>query len=324
MAERADERLVRLLGLVTYLQSAGPARVEDLARRFDVTGAQILKDVDQLWVAGTPGYWPQDLIDFDAASMERGVVRLIDGRGITRPLRLGTREAVALVAALRALRETVADEDGREAVLDSVLAKLSTATGEAAAALDVRLSPPGRPDVVHAIRTALSSGRRLHLTYADAADNLSERDVDPIELHTRDASTYLLAWCYRAQARRTFRTDRIVSAHVTDTPAVEHDVPRDVTFRPDDDAPVVTVRLASSARWIAEQVPVDAVRDLPDATFEVDLRVANRVWLLHLLTEQARYVVDAHPPDLLTDVARDAQAALDAYAAFDPAPPTLG
>lgn len=324
VAERADDRLVRLLGLVSYLQTAGPSRVEELAARFEVSATQILKDVDQLWVAGTPGYWPQDLIDFDASSMEQGVIRLIDGRGMTRPLRLGTREAVALIAALRALRETVAGQDGHEAVLESVLAKLTAATGEAASALDVRLSAPGRPEVVAAIRRALTTGRRLSIEYVDANDHLTDRDVDPVELQTRDAFTYLLAWCHRAGGRRTFRTDRIVQATVTDIPSTEHDVPRDVDFIPAEDAPLVTVHLASSARWIAEQVPVAEVRDLPDATFEVDLHVTNRVWLRHLLTEQARFVIGVTPPDLLEDVTSAAREALDAYATFAPTPPTLG
>jgi proteasome accessory factor C len=58
VAERADDRLLRLLGIVAYLDGAGPVSVADLARRFGTTPAQIQKDVDALWVSGTPGYWP--------------------------------------------------------------------------------------------------------------------------------------------------------------------------------------------------------------------------------------------------------------------------
>lgn len=324
VAERADDRLVRLLGLVAYLRSAGPCRVEDLAQRFAVSTDQILKDVDQLWVTGTPGYWPQDLIDFDASSIEQGVVRLIDGRGLTRPLRLGTREAVALVAALRALREVVAGVQDGTGVLDAVLGKLTAATGEAARALDVRLATPGRPEVVTAVTQALASGHRLALTYADATDRITDREVDPIELQTRDASTYLVAWCHRAAARRTFRTDRILAATLTTIPADPHDVAAQEEFVPAADAPLVTVHLASAARWIAEQVPVQEVREHPDGSFEVDLRVTNRIWLRHLLTEQARYVITAHPGAYLDDVADAARDALRAYERLDEADPRLG
>ncbi len=89
-----------------YLDGAGGVPSRSSPSRFGVTTRQIVEDVDALWVSGTPGYWPDDLIDFDADSLERGVVRLTEARGMTRPLRLGTREAVALIAALRAMGET--------------------------------------------------------------------------------------------------------------------------------------------------------------------------------------------------------------------------
>ena len=103
MAERASDRLLRMLGMITYLDRHAGVPVEQIAARFAVTPSQVMSDVDTLWMTGTPGYFPHDLIDFDAASYEQGVIRLTESRGMTRPLRLGTREAVVLVAALRAM-----------------------------------------------------------------------------------------------------------------------------------------------------------------------------------------------------------------------------
>ncbi len=281
MAERADDRLVRLLGIVAYLDGAGPVPVGELARHFGVSERQVLDDVDALWVSGTPGYWPDDLIDFDADSIERGVVRLTEARGMTRPLRLGTREAVALIAALRAMRETAAvqADPERAGVVESVLRKLTDATGEAAAALDVQLAPEGDPRVVAAITSALVAGHRLRIRYVTAADEESEREVDPVSLHTQDEHAYLLAWCHRARGRRTFRVDRILAATELDQPVEGHDVDPDVDFTPTGDAPLATITFASPARAVAEQVPVESVRNLPDGAFEVRLRVTNPVWL---------------------------------------------
>ncbi len=107
VAERTPERLVRLLGMVAYLDRNPGVSVERIAAHFQVPQAQVLRDVDTLWMSGTPGYWPDDLIDFDAASLDSGIVRLTQARGMSGALRLGTREAVALIAALRALRESV-------------------------------------------------------------------------------------------------------------------------------------------------------------------------------------------------------------------------
>lgn len=320
MAERADDRLLRLLGIVAYLDGAGPVPVADLARRFGTTPAQIQKDVDALWVSGTPGYWPDDLIDFDAASIDRGVVHLTEARGMTRPLRLGTREAVALVAALRAMKATgaVQADPARSAVVESALGKLTDATGEAASAVDVRLAPGGDRQVVAAISSALVARHRLRIRYVTSSDVVSEREVDPVRLHTQDEFAYLAAWCYRAAAPRTFRVDRILEAVETDVPVQEHpgEPSAEIDFAAlfaGGSSPLATIRFAPRARWFAEEVPVESVRNLPDGDFEVTLRVTNPGWLRSTLIQLAPYVRSVAPRSLADDVAGAAREALAVY-----------
>ncbi|WP_285104822.1 WYL domain-containing protein [Promicromonospora sp. MEB111] len=319
MAERADDRLLRLLGIVAYLDGAGPVSVADLAGRFGTTPAQIQKDVDALWVSGTPGYWPDDLIDFDAASIDRGVVHLTEARGMTRPLRLGTREAVALVAALRAMKATdaVQADPARSAVVESALRKLTDATGEAASAVDVRLAPGGDKQVVAAISSALTNRHRLRIRYVTSSDVVSEREVDPVRLHTQDEFAYLAAWCYRAQAPRTFRVDRILEATETDVPVQAHpgqepEIDFGALFA-GGSSPLATIRFAPRARWFAEEVPVESVRNLPDGDFEVTLRVTNPGWLRSTLIRLAPLVRSVSPEILADDVAGAATAALALY-----------
>ncbi len=315
MAEKATDRLLRMLGMVTYLDRHAGVPIEQVAEHFGVTTRQVVEDVDTLWVTGTPGYWPHDLIDFDAASYDEGVVRLVESRGMTRPLRLGTREAVALIAALRAMREALAPglDEARTAVLTSALDKLTAATGEGAAAVDVRLAADGAPGVVAAIGEALAARRRLRIRYVTAADVTSERDVDPIRLLTEEHHSYLLAWCHRARDERLFRVDRVLAAEVLDEPATAHPSAHAETFTPSPDAALVTLELASPARWIAEQVPVEAVEELPDGGFRVDLRIAEPAWLRHLLLQVAGQVRAVTPTTVADDVAAVARAALAAY-----------
>ncbi len=68
MAETARDRLVRLLGIVTYLEHHGATPFEGLAEHFGVSAAQIRKDISTLWTSGLPGYMHGDLIDFDSDS----------------------------------------------------------------------------------------------------------------------------------------------------------------------------------------------------------------------------------------------------------------
>ena len=317
MAERTPDRLVRLLGMVAYLDRHDGVRVEQLAAHFGVSPAQVLRDVDTLWMSGTPGYWPDDLIDFDAGSLESGVVRLVQARGMSRALRLGTREAVALVAALRALQESVAASlDPQErAVLASTLETLTAATGEAASTVDVHLAVDAAPDVVRAARTAIRESRRLRIRYVNAADTMSERDVDPWQLLTSDEHSYLQAWCHSAGGERLFRLDRILDAQVLPTAVTRRPgPPRDAaTFRPTDEHDRVTIDLDGRARWVAEQLPVEETVELPDDGFRVSLRVASPAWLRHLLLRLAEDVRDVDPRRLATDAAEAARSALTAY-----------
>lgn len=314
MAEKASDRLLRMLGEITYLDRHAGVRVEELARQFGVSTQQVVADIDTLWVTGTPGYWPHDLIDFDAASYDEGVVRLVESRGMTRPLRLGTREAVALIAALQAMRAVLpaALDASRAAVLTSALDKLTSATGEAAAAVDVRLAVEGVPEVVATVGAALAGSRRLRIRYVTAADVTSVREVDPIRLVTEDEHSYLFAWCHRARDERLFRVDRILEAQMLDAPAV-HAGTRPDWFTPGPDDELITLELASRARWIAEQIPVEHVENLPDGAFRVALRVADPAWLRHLLLQVARDVRAVSPPRVAADAARAARAALVAY-----------
>jgi len=304
--------------MITYLDRHAGVPVEQLADQFGVSTRQVVADIDTLWVSGTPGYWPHDLIDFDAASYDEGVVRLVESRGMTRPLRLGTREAVALIAALRAMRAALAPglDRGRTAVLTSALDKLTAATGEAAAAVDVRLALEGAPAVVAALGAAVAGTRRLRIRYVTAADVTSVREVDPIRLLTEDEHSYLLAWCHRARDERLFRVDRVLEAEVLDEPAAAHAVSaHSTTFAPGPDDELVTLELVSRARWIAEQVPVESVENLPDGAFRVALRVADPAWLRHLLLQVGDQVRAVAPTGVAADAARAAREALSAYPA---------
>ncbi len=321
MAERASDRLLRMLGMVAYLDSHEDVPVDDLAAQFGVTPEQVLADVDTLWVTGTPGYLPYDLIDFDASAYERGVVTLVEARGLTRPLRLGGREAVALVAALSAMAASLgpALDDERAGVLRSALDKVTAAAGDAAGAVDVQLPAAASPQVAAAIGDAVARRRRLRIRYVDAGDRTSEREVDPVRLVTEDERGYLLGWCRASHGERLFRVDRVVSAEVLDAPAEEHVLPdRAEVFQPRS-GEVVTLHLASPGRWIAETTPVEAERDLPDGSFEVDVRVVQPAWLRHLLLQAAEVVLDVRPAEVAHDAAAFARRALAAYAPLLPA-----
>ncbi len=320
MAETAGDRVVRMLALITYLDAHPGVPVEQVAEHFGISTGRVLQDVSTLWVSGTPGYLPDDLIDFSADDRARNILTLTQARGMNRPLRLGAQEAVALLTALRSLQVTPGL--ATDPVLTSAMAKLTEAAGAAARSAEaVQVAGPdegGQQVAEHltAIRAAMTAGHRVHLRYVSAADLVSERDVDPLQLLTDSRRWILLGWCYRAEDVRQFRLDRILALTELDVPVAEHpDVPLSADTEPElTEAPwQVRLELASPARWVAEQYPVTTVTDLEEGSFAVDLAVLDLAWLHHLVLGLAEDVLAVRPAEVAAGIADRARAALTAY-----------
>ena len=327
MNERAESRLVRLLGMLGHLSQHGPADVTELADQFGVSEAQIREDVDLLWVSGRPGYEHGQLIDFNPWAIDDGLVDLTDAQGLTHPLRLAHGEATALVAALAALADAPAVNADPDyvTVVRSALDKVSSVVGDAVSAtcaLDVTIGHDADPAVLAVLTTGLSASQRLWLRYVNAADEVSTREVDPARLVTEDGSAYLIGWCYSTGMRRTFRVDRILEARLlpvavdlelVELALVSGDVDVAASAASDPDAAVVTLTLAPSVRWLSEQLTTESVRDFDNGTFAVSIRVTDDAWFTGLLLAIAPHVIDVDPPGAANAAANAAREALVAY-----------
>ncbi|MDD9207364.1 WYL domain-containing protein [Georgenia sp. 10Sc9-8] len=320
MAEPTADRLTRLLALIAYLRENQNVPVTEVADHFGITPAQVLSDINLLWVTGTPGYLPDDLIDFSADALDRDVITLTDARGMDRPLRLSTDEALSLLVALRALDALVADDGvlgaGPQA-LASAAAKLQDAAGAAAAraeAVQVDLRSTAAPGALTAVRHALAESCRVHLRYVSAADEVTARDVDPLELSSDGSMWFLRGWCHRTAGERTFRLDRVLAVDVLDDPATRVGTDRrEPVPELGPDLPLVRLELTSRARWVAEHVPVEQVSTRQDGSILVEVRVADPAWLTNLVLSLGEAVLSVDPPALAAPVAARARAALDAY-----------
>ena len=313
--ESATSRLGRLLTMVPWLLNRQGIDLARAAAELGVSEQQVVDDLQVLFVCGTPGHYPDDLID---AQWEDGRVFVSNADSIAKPLRLGRDEALALIVALRALAATpgLAQSDA----VDRALAKLEDAAGDLAAAagqVSVDLEPSADPELVAAVRTALTGSRRLHLRYRVASrDETTERDVDPLRVVSVDGRWYLEGWCHRAQGVRLFRLDRVEDAQVLDEPATPPaDLPeRDLSagaFRGSPEDLVVTLHLEPGSAWVAESFPVESVTELGEGRLEVTMRVGDPRWLHRLVRRQGGGVRVLAPGPLVAEVAAQARAALD-------------
>ena len=187
----ARDQVGRLLALVPYIQARREVELEQAAPDFGVSQAQIVKDLNVLWFCGMPGLGMGDLIDVDMDALEgEGVIRLSNAEYLTRPLRLDSSEASALIVALRALREG-GDDDVRP-IVDRTLDKLEAAAGEAAsvaAQVDIRMpEQAGRlAELRERLTRAVDARRQVRLDYyVPARDESTERVVDPLRVVTAD------------------------------------------------------------------------------------------------------------------------------------------
>ncbi|MGB7448133.1 MAG: WYL domain-containing protein [Ornithinimicrobium sp.] len=318
--ESATERLGRLLTMVPWLMRNQGIDIAEAAATFGVSSAQIVEDLQLLFVCGTPGHLPDDLIE---ASWEDGKVYVGNADTIAHPLRLGRDEALALIVALRALATSGAWEDA--GAIERALAKLEAAAGGLDAdgpsgthSVSVTIeSDSEQQRLLAQIRGALSDHRRLHLRYlVQARDEATERDVDPMRMLSVDGRWYLEGWCHRAGDVRLFRLDRIEMLDVLDTDgtppsdAVSREIGPGV-FRPGHSDTVITLQARPEAAWIAEQFPVESVQHGEDGTLRVQISAADPRWIVRLVWRLGGAVRVLEPAYVRDLVRSGAQAAVD-------------
>jgi proteasome accessory factor C len=326
-SESSTTRLSRLLTMVPWLLNRQGVGVEETAREFAVTPAQVEADLALLFLCGTPGGYHGDLIE---AEWESGRVFLGNADTIRRPLRLGVDEALALIVGLRALA-AVPGIGERDAVVRA-LAKLEAATGSAAAAssrIQVVIDEGTSKETMAQAQQALAAHRRVHLRYlVPGRDESTERDVDPMRVISFDAHWYLEGWCHRAEDVRLFRLDRVESLTILDedgTPPATAE-PRDLdsgVFTPRADDQLVRIALGPGAAWVSEYYPTESIEATTDGGAVISLRTADTAWLRRLMWRLGAQATVVEPAELAGAVEQGARAALDAYAEpADSMPPT--
>ncbi len=317
-AESATSRLGRLLTMVPWLMHRQGIDIEEAARELGVSTSQIEADLNLLFVCGTPGHLPDDLIE---AEWENGKVFLGNADTIARPLRLGVDEALTLIVGLRTLA-AVPGLGEREAI-DRALAKLIEAAGDASAASDRVVVTPQQGAATRwlpMLQDALTRHRRLRMRYLVAArDESTERDVDPMRVLLLDDHWYLEGWCHRAEDVRLFRVDRIEHLETLDVDGTPPDDARpreldDQIFRPADDAVQVVLDLAPEAAWVVDYYPTDFVERAEDGSLRAGLRTADLHWVEQLVWRLGGAARVVEPAATRTAVVEGARAALAAYA----------
>jgi len=317
MSETAGARLARLLAMVPWLRRNDGVTIAQAAAHFCVSEEQLTTDLWQLIVCGVPGYGPDQLVDIQFWDDDR--IHVLDPITLERPLRLTGEEAAALVVALRLLAQVPGDHD--RAALQSAVAKVESAAG-AAGAIDMDVVAESEIDgtISAMVTEAIATGGGLEVDYASARlDAITTRRIAPHASFTVDGRVYVEAWCDQAQALRTFRLDRIVSASPAPPPP-GHEDPENLEVPEERPAPVVTptdsstarIAVAPEAAWVWDTDPVASDggswngpvgTDWPTGT----IAYASAGWLVRYVLGRGGLVSLLEPADLRTEVLRQAR-----------------
>lgn len=228
-------RTDRLYAIAEELRSAGAGGRTSawLARRFEVSGRTVKRDVASLQQAGVP-IW---------AEAGPGGGYVLDARATLPPLGMTAAEATAVALALSAMPHLPFAPDGRSA-LTKVLAAMPDEERARARELGGRMwlrDPDAgpRPAVGRVLDEALRQERVVVLDYVDAQGVATRRRaVEPMALASTGGRWYLLAWCRSRRDGRWFRLDRVAGATLTTEPVGERSLEATFGAPPDDARPL--------------------------------------------------------------------------------------
>jgi predicted DNA-binding transcriptional regulator YafY len=213
----------RLLTLLSLLQARRDWPGSELARRLEVSGRTIRRDVERLRGLGYP---------VESLTGPAGGYRLRAGTAMP-PLLLDDDEAIAIAVGLRtAARASVTGIEETsvralvklEQVLPAHLRRRVRALGSATMTL-----PAGGPTVDPQTLTVIAAACRdfecVRFAYRGRDGIASRREVEPHSLVNLGRRWYLAAWDRRRQDWRTFRVDRLASPASTGVRFAPRDLP---------------------------------------------------------------------------------------------------
>jgi proteasome accessory factor C len=309
--------------VVPYVIRHPGTEVSELSRLFGTSEADLLEDLNLLFLSGLPPYGPGDLIEVD---VEEGRVWIGMADYFSRPVRLSRSEALALYLRGKALLGAPGLEEAP--MLASALEKIEQGLGP-----DTLANLAGRVEVgsgghvataLAAIRRAVDARERVEIEYYSAArDQLTTRRIDPEHVFSAIGQWYVVAWDQLSGEERLFRTDRIRSvAAVGETfePRGLEGPGRPLYTRSARDV-AVRLHLGQGARWVVEYYEIERTTELDDGGLEVVLPAKDLAWVAKLILRLGGEARVLDPPELAEMVRTTAADTLALYGGGRTRPP---
>jgi predicted DNA-binding transcriptional regulator YafY len=207
-------RIDRLLGIITTLQSKKFVSAEKIAAKYNISVRTVYRDIKAIGEQGIPVSFEQHKGYF-----------LVDGYFLP-PILFSNQEANALLL-MQAVVERFADKSiaaHYNAALDKVKAVLRNTDKEKLEHLQQHMGFQTRMGFslnfshLSQLQDAISNRQVIELEYKNVKDEVSKRKVEPIGLVFYAYNWHLAAWCYVRNDYRDFRVSRIIKVKNTTLP----------------------------------------------------------------------------------------------------------
>ena len=207
-------RIDRLFGILTLLQSKKYVTAEQIAERFGISVRTVYRDVKALGEQGVPVSFEQHKGYF-----------IVQGYFLP-PVSFSSEEANALLL-MEAMVYGFADRSIQthySSALTKVKNVLKASQKEKLEALtsNIRLQIPAcfqlNSDYLAALQHAIATKVMVELAYKNKKEEVSARLVEPIGLVFYALNWHLIAWCHLRHEYRDFRVSRILKIRSTEQP----------------------------------------------------------------------------------------------------------
>jgi len=311
----AADRVAGLLVVLPWLMRNKSASISEMSDLFDIAEDDLVDDLMMAAMCGVPPYTPDMLTDV----VIDGDRVFVDGAPrFTESLALTPTEAFALSVLADAASEFpgLADDPRFVSARDKLRRILGEDLGES---VDVEIE---RPEHFEAVWDATVRGEKLRIRYWSPSTNeTTDRVVAPRAVFAERGHWYVVVDDELRGAVRHLRIDRVRSVEATGETYEPSESPMapPAWFSDADDLPVAVLRLAPSARWVAETYPCLSASELDDGTTEVSLRYSSEHWLSRLLL-RAGLGVEVVSPESIRDLrTRASRTVLGRYGASNAA-----
>jgi predicted DNA-binding transcriptional regulator YafY len=212
-------RMDRLLGILTQLQSKKFVPAEKIAEKYHISIRTVYRDIKALTELGIP-------VSFEAS---RGYF-IVQGYFLP-PVSFSTEEANALLL-IEALVQGFTDRSIRKhysSALEKVKAVLRSQQKDKLEQLadKIMFQKPDCFDInfehLPLLQNAIAGKSMLEIDYKNMKEEVSKRKIEPIGLIFYAFNWHLIAWCHHRNDYRDFRVSRILKLRDTGLPFTMND-----------------------------------------------------------------------------------------------------